>query len=270
MTHLPHIRISVLSLLVCATTPDMLSAKTIEYWATGVTKTSGWTSIFQGGTNMCWAATSSNLLSHYLKNAEAHGLSISENAMTSETDIYNWFCAKYGTAYGGYVHVGLHSFVDSHREFFNGVIPEVSENWTWKNDYGHDNGVSYAKLFLEALSNGSPVGISWMDTFQDVPNHAVTVWGIEYNTETQRVSKLWITDSSGSNDKLITYKEFVYNGGYYITEDSGESIANGNYRIYDIDWLKFPTIPEPSTFGLLAGTLALVFAVARRRRSRKA
>jgi len=268
MMSTPHIQISVLSLLVCAAMPTTLSAKTIEYWATGVTKTSGWTSISQGGTNMCWAATSSNLLSHYLKNAGAHGLSISESATTSETDIYNWFCEKYGTASGDYVHFGLKSYIASHNEFFNGFIPEVSENWTYGDAYKNENGASYAKLFLEALSNGSPVGISLQTSST---NHAVTVWGIEYNTETDRVSKLWITDSSGSNSSLIPYKEVVWNNGYYIAELTNDaSMSSESCKIYDMDWLKFPAIPEPSAFGLLAGMLVLAFAVARRRRPRKA
>jgi len=261
------LQISVLSLLVCATAPMTLSAATVQYWATDVSETSGWLTVGQGNTNMCWAATSSNLLAHYLSSAKGKGFTIPEGALTTNEQIFGWFCNEFNTAYGNFVQYGLEYYLKKNSTVFAGFMPTVENALK----YNTDGGLGQAEILVEALSQGSPVGISMEDaTDPNGTNHAVTVWGIEYNTETKRVSNLWITDSSGSNGNLTKYKEYIYNGKYYISEDSGRTdFANMNWKIYYLDYLKFPTIPEPSALGFLAGTLALAFATTRRRRSRK-
>jgi len=260
------LQISVLSLLVCAIAPT-LSAATVQCWAAGVSETSGWLTVGQGNTNMCWAATSSNLFAHYFNSAKGKGFNIPASALTTNEKIFGWFCNEFDTAYGNSVQYGLDYYLGKNSADFNGFMPTVEHAMKLNTD----GGLGQAEILLEALSQGSPVGISIENTNDpSSPRHAVTVWGIEYNTETKRASNLWITDSSGSNGDLTKYKEYIYNGKYYLTEDSGSTeISNVNWKINYLDYLKFPTIPEPSSLGFIAGTLALAFATTRRRRSRK-
>jgi len=263
------LRFSALSLFVCAM--PSLHAATVMYWADGVTKTSGWESFSQGGTNLCFAATASNLLAHYFRTAAGKGFNVSENAPTKGQDIFNnYYCATYDTTKGGHVYDALENYISTNAEYFNGNPPTVEYKWPSYWDSGED--VS-AALF-EALSNGVPAGIS----YQGTANHAVTVWAIQYNEETQRVSKIWVTDSSGDDSGLIEYSCVAIKGksaNFYfkeiiVDEENGSTSESGSSWVTSVSWLKYPTIPEPSMMGLLAGTLALALCVARRKRNRVA
>jgi len=244
----------------------------VMYWADGVTKTSGWESFSQGGTNLCFAATASNLLAHYFRTAGEKGFSVSENAPTKGQDIFNnYYCATYDKTKGGYVYEALEDYISTNAEYFNGNFPSVEKD---ANTSYWDSGEEVSAALFEALSNGVPAGISYKGT----ANHAVTVWGIQYNEETQRVSKIWVTDSSGNNSGLIEYSCVAVTGmsaNFYFKEiivnvEEGTTSESGSSYVTSVSWLKYPTIPEPSTMGFLAGTLALALCAARRKRNRAA
>jgi len=273
------LKISVLSLLVCASAPT-LSAATVQYWATGVSKSGGYQSVAQGGSLYCWAATSSNLLAHYFSSASERGISVSASAPTSSADLFSWFQANFPNQ-GNQVEIGLNKYISENGSYFNGNEPSVVDSGSFINS--QDGGVAISNIFIEALSQGSPVGISY--NLGTPISHAVAAWGIEYDNATNIVSKIWMTDSSGDTDGLI---EFVakntpsqtignqfYPGGYLLFEETvdpetGSTTQSGGYRIFRMTWLKPPEIPEPSALGFLAGTLALAFAATRRsRRKRK-
>jgi len=270
------LQFSVLSFLVCAIAPT-LSAATVQYWATGVSKSGGYQSVAQGGSLYCWAATSSNILAHYFSSASERGISVSASAPTSSADIFSWFQSNFPNQ-GNQVDTGLEEYISKNGSYFNGNAPTVVDSGSFISS--QDGGVAQSKIFIEALSHGSPVGISYK--LGTSISHAVTVWGIEYDNATNIVSKIWVTDSSGSNNGLF---EFVarniqrpasgeYSGGYLLFEetvdpDSGSTSQSGGYRITGLTWLKLPEIPEPSALGFLAGMLALAFAATRRHRKRK-
>jgi len=272
------LQISVLSLLVCAIAPT-LSAATVQCWATGVSKSGGYQSVAQGSSLYCWAATSSNILAHYFSSASNRGISVSTSAPTSSADIFSWFQSNFPNQ-GNQVDTGLEEYISKNGSYFNGNAPTVVDSGSFISS--QDGGVAQSKIFIEALSHGSPVGISYK--LGTSISHAVTVWGIEYDNETNIVSKIWVTDSSGSNNGLF---EFVarntpsqtignkfYSGGYLLFEetvdpDTGSTSPSGGYRITGLTWLKLPEIPEPSALGFLAGMLALAFAATRRHRKRK-
>lgn len=150
--------------------------------------------------------------------------------------------------------------------------------WSWGNaaaDYKTQDyyTADISKAIYCALSAGNAVVL-------DIKNsaHAVTLWGATFDTETSLMKTAWITDSSGwafskssmtETSVVISGDKMVLEGSYYDT-----TINNAHFLgINSKDTMSFVksglSIPEPSSFGLLAGLAALGFgACARRRRHR--
>ncbi len=106
--------------------------------------------------------------------------------------------------------------------------------------------------------------------------HAVTLWGIDVDDSTELVSAIYITDSDddyhglrryeleteygGADIKMQTYIDPELRDRYDVTIDEFTALSVADF---------VAAIPEPSSFGLLAGLAALGFgACARRRRHR--
>lgn len=259
------IRISALCLFSCAS--PLLSAATITCWADGVSKTSGYKSVAQGSTNLCSAATASNMLAHYFNVASSRGISVSADAPTTSYPIFNYFCSVLDTSKGTYVCSALERYISDNGSYFNGNAPTV------KYKYGFswlDSGVELSAILIDALSSGSTAGIS----YEGYANHAVTVWGIEYNDQTNIVSKIWVTDSNGDTDDLIEYTGIAIQGkssNFYFYEitvdpDTGSTSQGAGFYVTSVTWLETPSIPEPSSLGILAGVLAIAAISSRRKR----
>jgi len=122
-------------------------------------------------------------------------------------------------------------------------------------------------------------------------NHAWTLWGMEVDTETQKILSIWATDSVPNDQKkpektlhklsVGYYNDVIYFQRWWEDEKgtATQSINPDEIAFFGIrdeflvdalgDPIFTPLIPEPSAFGLLAGTLVLVLAGTRRKRERR-
>lgn len=175
--------------------------------------------------------------------------------------------------------------------FFKNVYPTSADmaskqSGTWVGDlsvyeYGSGSSMSgnfsslgeFSNLLIDSFSNASVVSMSVslyrVSTGERWTGHAITLWGCDYD-ENGNVTAIHITDSDDQKLQLRTIhlsenesNEIVldgYWGGAVTKINRFESLSVAS--IPNID----SVIPEPSAFGLLAGTFALGFAVFRRRK----
>lgn len=175
--------------------------------------------------------------------------------------------------------------------FFKNVYPTSADmaskqSGTWVGDlsvyeYGSGGSMSgnfsslseFSNLLIDSFSNASAVSMSVALynslTGARMTGHAITLWGCDYD-ENGNVTAIHITDSDDSALQLKTI-QISENESNEIVLDSyyGGSITKVN-RFEAFSATSIPNIdsviPEPSAFGLLAGTFALGFAVSRRRK----
>lgn len=126
------------------------------------------------------------------------------------------------------------------------------------------------KKIVEALASGYALSLEVSTDEDNSPEHAITLWGVEYTEAANgdiTLTKAYITDS----DDYITDSDDGPSGivsaevdkkGYLV----GMEIDNLAYKITNAHGLRTIAIPEPSAFGLLAGLGAFALAVSRRRR----
>jgi len=243
------------------------------YWAKGVSASGGWHDVAKTWGNdsyMCWAASASNILwwwqdKYVIPSNVPHGTNIWDYVKNSfkndtglPTDVWRmWFNGNDG--HGGFY---------KNRTGFS--LAQAIE----KEDLAVITGAKY--LLSDMVKTrfekgwGLSIGITEKGTKYQ---HAITVWGAELTNGI--LSRLWITDSDDGRDALVELKveakEYLY-----LTPERYAGFFNSDkeYYIHKYMWLDsnadfLPLIPEPSAFGLLAGTLALALAGTRRKRKRR-
>lgn len=124
--------------------------------------------------------------------------------------------------------------------------------------------------------------------------HAITLWGIDYNEDLNRLEKLYVTDSDDpqwEQDGLFELTLSPLGRKLYVTEydaksdisanefftltssepaPNGQLVYQGQFVLYGYTWLnsaipmEFSVVPEPS--GTLLALFALAAAATRRRR----
>lgn len=119
------------------------------------------------------------------------------------------------------------------------------------------------KKIVEALASGYALSLEVSTDEDNSPEHAITLWGVEYTEAANgdiTLTKAYITDSDDEHEVLVGAE--VDKKGYLV----GMEIDNLAYKITNAHGLRTIAIPEPSAFGLLAGLGAFALAVSRRRR----
>lgn len=255
------------------------SAETYELWAKGVSESGGWVDFNKTYSNtndndLCWAAAASNIINWWQKQYK-----IPEYVPKGE-EIWNRF---------------KHSFTDDGSNplqafywWFDGSYSPPSTNAAkLKSDaapaayYPYERCIDaymgqydmMCDFIIDSLTNGCGItlGLSF--------GHEVTLWGIEYNSSSNDITKLWLTDSD-DNQKGINPGGIFSVDCYKYTYPYGESYlgiegywgTSAGYLVYarmatvlEPSTILLP-IPEPSAFGLLAGLGALALVASRRRR----
>lgn len=270
----------ILLLPICA------HADLVELWAPGVSSQSGWSDFNKteentNDDNLCWAASAANIINWWQQKYKIPtGTPTGDQVWTTfkdsfsdiKADPYNaytwWLNGEYpntsnltdfGKTAGGY-----------YKEYFNSsyAVSNALTGFYNSSYWGISNGI---KTYL---SQGMGLTISITDTKGET-GHALTLWGAEYNTETLALTKLFLTDSDDNKTSLFevscTLLGEKSDTQYLGIENAWFDLGDRDYYVTSFCGLVHPSgflqpIPEPSTFGLLSGVYALVFAFSRRRK----
>lgn len=292
MTHLP-----LLPTLIVCSFPVISHA--VEVWAPGVSKDSGWVDFnktctdsnnYMADMGMCWAATASNVLTWWqTQNADkltTANMPTETYGISSNWDIFRIVYTNDGgnpsAAYDWYINgVGTNQYGD----------PVYSDGMDWSQEYNKETGTGYLTALwdggflknvgvertefavnsegafenvVNAISNGYALSVS-TSPGDGSSAHAITLWGIEYTGTTDNPTNIiaYITDSDNlySKDGLIATTLAI--------KGTTLSIDYGGLVWSRVDGLRTIVVPEPSAFGLIAGTLALALVSSSRRRNRR-
>lgn len=126
--------------------------------------------------------------------------------------------------------------------------------------------------FLVTMLKRGPVGLSFAIGYNgNGKNHEITVWGCIVDEE-GIISRIIVSDSDDTpGDPLKTVlKEYIvsYTGNYVAIDYNEAKMFGGNYITSLTGIMGYP-IPEPSSFGLLAGLGALALVASRRSRCKR-
>ncbi len=253
---------------------------------------------------MCWAASASSVIAWWQAQADMSKSKAGTPADASE--IYSAFTNSFKNAGKGaevawkWYFGGCNLVSDNYNNDFKISDPKnsgrywedyvktvaawpssASETPSWiklgyLSDVSRDSlhADSAAEVLSGLLKQGA--GISLLYNYY-TSGHAITLWGMEY--EGNRIKKIYVTDSDDYATKLVT-KEVKYKTetitvaadkdvpGYTWEKTTilVDNVALTNFDALLLTPPSSPAVPEPSAFGLLAGTLALALVATRRRR----
>lgn len=258
-------------------------AETVQYWAKGVSASGGWHDVAKtwwNDSHMCWAASASNILWWWQDKF------VIPSDVPNGTDIWDYVKknSKDDTGFQKAVYKMWFDGLDGNGGFYK----DRTGFSLWAPDYKVEElGVtgisSYSSTLVSNLVKtkfeegwGLSIGVTEKSAGKPA-QHAITVWGAELTDGI--LSKIWITDSDDFYDGLVACTIEEKNNNFYLTPERYASnrlsffSADQEYYIHLYVWLDsnadfLPMIPEPSAFGLLAGTLALVLAGTRRKKIR--
>lgn len=296
--------------LTCGLQP-YVQAETLEYWVKGVNKDGGWYDAdkdFNGNDNLlCWAASSSNIIAWWQdQNPDLAAQATAANGEKAPLgdDVWSVYRQSYKST-GGYA---MHSFYWYFYEWAD------EDQATWMTNYRTEYGNSVGAYYSSVLGNVEPEILFdspyyWFDVGEfsrdfcgflqagygvsisvesEYVSHALTLWGVEYDTELDRLTRLWLTDSDdndqregrtsyeeGRNDLFSVTINYVEDEDYWIPLmylQSDDVTADGKRWYDNVEfWRDFTllnsnvkSVPEPATGSL--SLLALAGLCARRRR----
>ena len=265
--------------------PEARAENLVQYWADGVGIDHGWTD-GQQYPNHCWASTCSNMLAWW-QDRLAEKYVLPEDVLRTASELQELYATEQGDvqsgqlpAYGLMWYFGQY-YPNLKTDRFDPMASPYYQN--------------YALYDADEITTSLVANFSTGKTLAALSStsHAVTLWGIEYDLDSGKITRGWITDSDPTqgDTAALEVATAVYdaNGNFsfqcmvYNPETGATNVA-GAYDIYEICYINyddghlldaygnpaFTAIPEPSAFGLLAGTLALALAGTRRRRRKKA
>lgn len=254
------------------------------YWARGVSANGGWhdaAKTWSGDSQMCWAASASNILWWWQdKFVIPSGVpagddiwntvrnSFSDTTGTQDSVYKMWFDGN-GTKGGFYKNrTGFKLGAPDYK------VTDISVQGFSAYAYGI-TAQRLSDMVKTKFENGWGLSIGVTEKTANNYQHAITVWGAELTNGI--LSKIWITDSDDFYNGLVACDIEVKENNFYLTpsyysgKDNSFFSAGNSYYIHKYVWLDsnadfLPQIPEPSAFGLLAGTAALALAGMRRRK----
>lgn len=279
---------STVALLACG-----ISAPAAEVWAPGVSREGGWYDYHKTGSNdgimadtaMCWAASSSNIISWWQNlNPSPLTSTVPQNEEIFDTfrGIYTNGGGKASYAYEWWVNGNWDApegsgwasidkgMPDKYIEQANGgFLSAVYDTGAYPITIAtsSNNPYSYSESVVNALSNGYALTLSVENSGVA---HAYTLWGAEYEITTNgyELTAVWLTNSDDINnepqlfckDVICTYSE--KNGGtgsVAFDENMGATFA-------EVSGLRTAprSVPEPASAAL--SLLALAGLACRRRR----
>lgn len=241
--------------ILCALSHPSARAETKELWAYGVSKDSGWydtTKTWKGDTNLCWAATAANMLSwwqHWDASTPDNGTTPPQGAL----NIYNQLKSDYGfdLADGGsiigvdwwfnggasaktwsaqYLQNGVKVFANGGGGYYTGLNMSLGENG--KDYFYASNYLPYSNAntnLLNSMTSRRAIGLA-ISTGGNV-GHSITMWGLEYDTDSNAVTKLYVTDSDDRGTGLFALDCFEKEGKMYLSSEYHATYKSGSYYL---------------------------------------
>lgn len=277
-----------------------------SYWAAGVSEKNGWYDVNKNGgdSELCWAASACNIIAWWQDRVGKSNIPSGIPKETAD-EIYSTLKASFnnvpysatfawGWYFGGYP-FGSNDIAEKFKNqnsLGGGYYTDYVTSSGWSTDstfepkYATQTSVAEnsstqgaAEKFVPGICDDlrAGYGVSF-SVIRGSTGHQLTLWGVEIDEIDQVV--IYFTDSDDGEDKLRSTSLVFKDISHEATSDKEEDAAwtetqillkdyNGTatYRIVGWETLMLPyAIPEPSAFGLFAGTLALAFVAARRRR----
>lgn len=293
--------------------PVCVHAEKVELWTHGVTReTGGWSDFNKqnlrandGDNNLCWAASAANIINWWQNQySTPPGTPTGDKIWTTFKDSFTDLGSNASFAFewwldGSYRPAGWSEWSQKKpTTTAGGYYTQYLNPWTYDRETYTDalyymtypTSISYSELSEEIISNlqdGAGLTLSIGDTLGDTA-HAITLWGVEYDTSSNLITKMWLTDSDDEQYGINTSGLFEVEcyGVEVVLESSGPETLLGfrsengwyNWKEKDFYVTSFDgllpanflaPIPEPSTFGLLAGIAALAVVASRRSRKSK-
>lgn len=275
--------------------PEARAENLVQYWADGVSTEGGWLDGLQYP-NHCWAACCSNMLAWW-QDRLAEKYVLPAGVPRTNEELKAWYYTNYGSIQGGQLpSPGLNYYFEAFYPELDIYAYQAGARYSYSTYGGLPSLINEYLYESFSRADGKVVATISSDT------HAVTLWGAEFDESVEgspRLTRAWITDSvgrdGGSSDTheleeyLAVYGESTGGGPILSLQRSLYDSSTGvsttsvlyiedicflsyeDYRLMDKNGeFFFTAIPEPSAFGMLAGTLALALAGTRRRRRRKA
>ncbi|MGN0820498.1 MAG: IdeS/Mac family cysteine endopeptidase [Akkermansia sp.] len=242
--------------ILCALSHPSAWAETKELWAYGVSKDGGWydtTKTWSGDTNLCWAATAANMLSwwqHWDTSAPDNNATPPQGAL----NIYNQLKTDYGYDLadsgsiigvewwfnGGasarqyysaqYYQNKVNVFASGGGGYYTGLnmfLGVKDEDYFYASDY-----ISYSDAntnLLKSMTSQRAIGLA-ISTGANV-GHSITMWGLEYDTASNAVTKLYVTDSDDRGTGLFALDCSEKDGKMYLSSEYHATYKSGSYYL---------------------------------------
>lgn len=283
----------------------LLPAQATEYWVPGTSREGGWYDVNKTfsqefpDSQMCWAASASNMLAWWQDHNPEYNDLAAMNTPRGGQKIFDTFKTAYEND-GGIQAYGILWYLqgDTNEDYLPPLTEKGKEMGGY---YGNaitqiyserpirlglydvrvaDSASIVSGFLKDCIVEGYSVGLG---VYGDI-SHAVTLWGIDYNEETQMIETMYLTDSddtrlTGDVAELfevacskLEVELATTDGGTIILEElgisnkgDGRTWYNGNVYLGVVNLLKTDRVPEPGTSTL--GLVALAALCTRRRRS---
>ena len=200
---------------------EKLADGNFRIFAPGISQNKFYDANKTGGDNqLCWAATSSNLIAWYQDLYTAGGKTLDSALPRTENQIFAKFKSlianKDGTFVNGILwYIAGSASLSGNGGFLLNYIPKAKWNLLQPSAYKQVENISTLKEFsselILALEKGAVAcGITDRNFKKGVSGHAITIWGAEYSeiqendgTETKLVNSIWISDSDDYKTQLV-------------------------------------------------------------------
>ena len=292
----------------------LLPAQATEYWVPGTSREGGWYDVNKTfsqefpDSQMCWAASASNMLAWWQDHNPEYNDLAAMNTPRGGQEIFDTFKTAYEND-GGIQAYGILWYLqgDTNEDYLPPLTEEGKEMGGYYgnaitqiyserpislglyNVQGANSAFGVSEFLKECIVNGYSVGLGIYGKTIDGKDiaHAVTLWGIDYNEETQMIETMYLTDSDDiylTNGDVPTLFEAecrelevefaTKEGGSIMLKQLGISSTRGGIEWYDdtvyvgvanILMTDRTLVPEPATSTL--GLVALAALCTRRRRS---
>lgn len=176
-------------------------AEKVQYWAKGVSVEGGWYNTFQF-TNGCWAAVSSNMIAWWQDRIKERyiytGKCWDPEEINREFDRNTYFGDN-----GDYVFKALDWYLKETHPTIVYSRTDNYQNYLPTDDY--DNPIIFTRGYIDSNEKIlTDVLLAYFTTGNYIVqirdnNHAWTLWAIEVDTKTKKITRIWVTDSVPNN-----------------------------------------------------------------------